>query len=267
MRKHRWIRSSMETLSYMWTGHKAEERIGVKITRCPSQWLHSFPQKRAYLECVHSLLPALTLCLSLSAGPCCLHQSSQTGIEKAQLGFRCVLFAAPNFTFHCWISDCLFPFLPLPFWCHEWNWNSKLANPLTVKWHRAACSKPAHRSMGIHLYPYEMVSSCVSVPAMGHKDRAAVLPLHRAGSPADWCQRAPHQGCWAAVGCWAQGHMGMEVVGKWGGAGAVHGSRGSSVRLGQEPEAVGPWPQEGGMVLNCCLQELFFFFVATISCN
>lgn len=22
---------------------------------------------------------------------------------------------------------------------------------------------------------------------------------------------------------------------------------------------MGPWPQEGGMVLNCCLQELFFF--------
>lgn len=23
---------------------------------------------------------------------------------------------------------------------------------------------------------------------------------------------------------------------------------------------MGPWPQEGGTVLNCCLQELFFFF-------
>lgn len=40
----------------------------------------------------------------------------------------------------------------------------------------------------------------------------------------------------------------------------MHESRGSSVMLGQEPEAMGPWPQEGGMVLNCCLQELFFFF-------
>lgn len=86
MRKHRWIRSSMETLSYMWTGHRAEERIGVKITRCPSQWLHSFPQKRAYLECVHSLLPALTLCLSLSAGPCCLHQSLSNRHWKGTAG-------------------------------------------------------------------------------------------------------------------------------------------------------------------------------------
>lgn len=38
----------------------------------------------------------------------------------------------------------------------------------------------------------------------------------------------------------------------------MHGSRGSSVRLGQEPEAAGPRPQEGGTALNCCLQELFF---------
>lgn len=141
----------METLSSMWTGHRARERRGVKITLSCSQWLHSFLQKQTYLECGHSL----TLCSPCASCVCCLHQSQLWASKwhpKAPLwldaGFGILTMPKRRF-YGSWIYLDIwvaFPFVPLIFQNHEANSDWGFANPIlsSAARHRAGCSKGAH---------------------------------------------------------------------------------------------------------------------------
>lgn len=143
----------METLSSMWTGHRARERIGVKITLSCSQWLHSLLQKQTYLECGHSL----TLCSPCVSWICCLHQSQlwvSKWHPKASLWGRWELwiphcdkketFMVPEFISLWWISDWLFLLSSCSSRTVRQTQIESLLMPLWALQHdRAGCSKAA----------------------------------------------------------------------------------------------------------------------------